>query len=71
MGFPRPNPAARFLVLALTVAFYTLAIATYFNEPQDPSAFTYACAAAGTTYFLIFLFGSDNACTNACFLWWW
>jgi len=70
MGFPRPNPAARFAVLAVTVAFYTLAIASYFQQPEGASGFTYVCAAVGTTYFLVFLFGSDSLCTDMCFIFW-
>ena len=72
MGFPRPNPAARFVVFVLTVAFYTLAIASYFHEPEGASTLTYAYALVGTAFFMVFLFGSDEVCHYACFLvFWW
>ena len=72
MGLPRPNPAARLIVLVWTVAFYTLAIASYFHEPEGASALTYAYALVGTAFFGVLLFGSDNVCHSACllFLWW-
>ena len=73
-NFPKPSPAARFLVLVLTIAFYTLSIASYFHEPEGSSALTYAYAVAGTVFFLLFLFASDGVCQTVCIIvscgWW-
>jgi len=63
---PRPNPAARFLVLALTVVFYTLSVASYFHEPEGSSALTYAYATVGTVFFALFLLASDKVCQTVC-----
>jgi hypothetical protein len=67
-NYPRPNPAARFFVLVLTVAFYTLAIASYFQDPHGFSALTYAYGVVGTIFFLFFLFASDRVCETVCTL---
>jgi hypothetical protein len=64
--YPRPNPAARFVVLALTVAFYTLSTSSYFYEPEGSSALTYAYAAVGTVFFAFFVFASSRVCEIVC-----
>jgi len=64
--YPKPNPAARFVVLALTVVFYTLSISSYFYEPEGSSVLTYAYAVVGTVFFALFLFASSRVCETVC-----
>ena len=65
-NYSKPNPAARFFVLVLTVAFYTLSIASYFQDPRGFSALTYAYGVVGTIFFLLLLFASDRVCEWTC-----
>jgi len=63
-----PNPAARFLILAFMILFYTWAVIAYFRDPVGFFALVAILGAVGTGFLLVFLFGSDQTCDATCHL---
>jgi len=64
----RPNPGARFLILAFAIVFYSWAVIAYSREPPGISPLVATLGAVGTGFLLVFLFGSDQMCDATCHL---
>jgi quinol-cytochrome oxidoreductase complex cytochrome b subunit len=64
----KPNPAARYLVLIIAVAFYALTVVAYSQEPRGFSTPVYTFGAIGTVFMLLYFFASDEACDGICYI---